>query len=115
MIVAGWGRTEVNRRSNVLKYTYLNQISNDICQSEYTAKEDRLGKLDIRDDQLCAKGQDKTDSCGGDSGGPLMAQVDGVWYLAGVVSFGTLKCDSSLPGVYTRISSFEDWLNQNLD
>ena len=32
------------------------------------------------------------------------------WYLAGVVSFGTQQCDSSLPGVYTRIPPFLPWI-----
>ena len=34
----------------------------------------------------------------------------GRWYLAGVVSFGTQRCDSSLPGVYTRVASYWEWL-----
>lgn len=49
---------------------------------------------------LCA-GRVNRDSCSGDSGG-------GLWYnetiLLGVVSFGSEKCGSRKPGVYTRIS-----------
>ena len=54
-----------------------------------------------------------TDSCSGDSGGPLMARTD-KWYLTGLVSFGTNECDSSLPGVYTRVSFFLDWILETL-
>ena len=63
-----------------------------------------------------------------------MAVLKGRWYLAGVVSFGTqrfililiflfgniftclsdffVRCDSSLPGVYTRVSSFWQWIEE---
>ena len=63
--------------------------------------------------QVCAKGDRGTDSCSGDSGGPLMVQTAGDqsrWFLTGVVSFGTNECDSSLPGVYTDIAAFYDWI-----
>ena len=41
-------------------------------------------------------------------------QVGNSWFLTGVVSFGTNACDSSLPGVYTRTSSFLPWLLDTL-
>ena len=62
---------------------------------------------------MCARGDSGTDSCSGDSGGPLMLQAGGEearWFLTGVVSFGTNECDSSLPGVYTDISAFYPWI-----
>ena len=37
-------------------------------------------------------------------------QVGAKWFLTGVVSFGTNECDSSLPGVYTSIKHFHDWI-----
>ena len=30
--------------------------------------------------------------------------------IIGVVSFGTNKCDSSVPGIYTRVSTYVDWI-----
>ena len=36
------------------------------------------------------------------------------WYLLGVVSFGTNTCDSSLPGVYSRLTSFIPWILDNV-
>ena len=58
------------------------------------------------------------DSCAGDSGGPLIARtqdgLSGIMYLKGVVSFGSNACQGSIPGVYTRVSNFMDWIIANL-
>ena len=32
----------------------------------------------------------------------------------GIVSFGSIKCDSSTPGVYTRVSKFLPWIKDNI-
>jgi len=115
--VAGWGRTEDAFRSDVLKYTSLTLLDNNKCDVLYkrALRDGKLGFLDdisILDSQVCARGKDSTDSCSGDSGGPLYAQDDeGIFRLLGVVSYGTNRCDSSLPGVYTRISSFMEWIH----
>ena len=49
----------------------------------------------------------------GDSGGPMVVQrEDGRFMLAGIISWG-IGC-AEVPGVYTRISEFKDWINQIL-
>jgi len=48
------------------------------------------------------------DACAGDSGGPLVVPVDNVYKLAGIVSWGSSKCNTY--GAYTRLSLFEDWI-----
>ena len=50
------------------------------------------------------------DSCPGDSGGPLVANVNGAPVQFGVVSFGG-DCGVGLPGVYTRVTTFTEWIN----
>merc|ERR1712013_712462 len=84
LVVAGWGRTERERSSSLLQYTFLDSVSMGECQAVYGAA--------------------------GEAGGPIMARVGNTWYLAGLVSFGTQQCDSSLPGIYTRISYFYSWI-----
>lgn len=75
---------------------------------------------EISDVQICAGGLIGKDSCGGDSGGPLMT-VESVrnqppaYYLLGVVSFGTTICGSTpQPGIYTRIASYLKWILDNM-
>ena len=35
---------------------------------------------------------------------------DNRYEAVGIVSFGSIKCDSSTPGVYTRVSEFLPWI-----
>lgn len=50
----------------------------------------------------------------GDSGGPLMLQVKGRWVQIGVVSFGNKCGEPGYPGVYTRVTHYFNWLQENL-
>jgi len=53
------------------------------------------------------------DTCGGDSGGPLLvATPEGGWLLAGITSWGTGCGDPNSFGVYTRSSSFRPWVRE---
>eukprot|EP00541_Cyclophora_tenuis_P012363 CAMPEP_0116557988 /NCGR_PEP_ID=MMETSP0397-20121206/9558_1 /TAXON_ID=216820 /ORGANISM="Cyclophora tenuis, Strain ECT3854" /LENGTH=181 /DNA_ID=CAMNT_0004083531 /DNA_START=175 /DNA_END=723 /DNA_ORIENTATION=+ len=59
------------------------------------------------------------DSCGGDSGGPLIVREDTgsahngavVVVLVGISSFGTGCGLVDYPGVYTRVSAYAEWIS----
>lgn len=61
------------------------------------------------------------DACQGDSGGPLMyaEKRRGVsgndFYQIGVVSFGYKCAEPGYYGVYTRVTAFLDWIQENLN
>lgn len=70
----------------------------------------------ISETQYCAYDPlGQKDSCQGDSGGPLQIYPYGtpVSKVVGVVSFG-VSCGSSFPGIYTRVASYIDWIEQHV-
>ncbi|XP_011170134.2 proclotting enzyme [Solenopsis invicta] len=54
------------------------------------------------------------DACQGDSGGPLLHQLaNGRWVNIGIVSWGIRCGEPGYPGIYTRVSSYLDWIFAN--
>ncbi|XP_071844188.1 chymotrypsin-1-like [Apostichopus japonicus] len=104
----GWGVTGDYLLSNVLQYTPLELYNNSMC-------EERFGYID--ETMLCA-GSQTSAACSGDSGGPLACYRNddpSVMELVGVVSFGIPECQAGVPGVYTRVSTFRDWIESRPD
>ncbi|XP_036593870.1 tryptase-like [Trichosurus vulpecula] len=83
------------------------------CDQEYTQRSVRESERMILDNMICA-GETGKDSCQGDSGGPLVCNVQDSWLQAGIVSWG-LDCGAPhRPGVYTLVTAFVDWINQQI-
>nr|XP_016996597.2 CLIP domain-containing serine protease B15 [Drosophila takahashii] len=100
---AGWGTTENEKVSRVLKTLELNELDASDCYNAFWVR--------TTENQICA-GHPIGDTCMGDSGGPLVQQVsiDGQmrYVQFGIVSFGSTQCRS--PGVYTRVTSYIEWI-----
>lgn len=105
-VVAGWGNTmEAGLKSRLLRQVTLPIISHTQCLPFYASS---LGSSA----NVCAGGAAATgrDSCQGDSGGPLFVLRDEMFVQAGIVSFGEGCARPDIPGVYTRLSSYTDWV-----
>lgn len=58
-----------------------------------------------------------TDSCKGDSGGPLMDldKETNRWVALGIVSVGPVRCGQSrVPGVYTKVANYIPWIKEHI-
>ncbi|CAK1550568.1 unnamed protein product [Leptosia nina] len=111
MTVAGWGKTETKSMSDVKLKVSLPIIDPKECKTVYSA----VTRL-ITNNQMCAGGSEGQDSCRGDSGGPLMAEVSKNWFVFGVVSYGPSPCGSQgWPGVYTRVTAYIYWILANME
>ena len=120
LIVAGWGKTENgyseakwNDDLSKLDHTY---VSNENCTKEWRSKVRRT--LTVPTSQICATGKQlKSDSCKGDSGGPLMAmnKISGQMEVIGIISLGVRICNSKKPTIRTRVGTYLDWIYEFLD
>jgi len=112
--IAGWGRTEVDVAESFSPFLQFAQVPvRDISSCEQLFSQGRR-PLSLPG-RLCAgRGVNMTDTCRGDSGGPLMVVVDfGVRYIqTGISSFGADRC-GQVSG-YTRVLDYIDWIEETL-
>ncbi|CAG9832380.1 unnamed protein product [Diabrotica balteata] len=112
LLVTGWGKTSVyneDDRSIILQKAKLVPVSVTSCNNTYSTRS--LGIQTIENTQICAFGN-SSDACWGDSGGPLqIKERTGAFSIVGIVSYGA-GCGGKIPGVYTRVSQFVDWIEK---
>ncbi|GMH36813.1 hypothetical protein BSKO_04686 [Bryopsis sp. KO-2023] len=118
LATAGWGKMTNKRDSipEVLQFAdQVEYVSNKNCRQRWP---------DLRGDMVCSFSRSQG-VCTGDSGGPLLIADSKDGYsiiggnpefdvLIGIVSFGPRRCDSTLPDVFTRVSSFRKWIDKKM-
>lgn len=48
----------------------------------------------------------------GDSGAPLLCRKRGAYFLFGVVTWGSRRCDADKPTIFSRISDYHSWITE---
>lgn len=108
-IVTGWGTTENGTTSDVMLETTIKRHPRGTCAMSFARE--------IKASQLCA-GDLESDSCRGDSGGPLayvaLYEDKQRFVQFGIVSYGAHACGSGYPAVYTNVASFMPWITKIL-
>uniref|UniRef100_A0A3Q2TF79 Peptidase S1 domain-containing protein n=1 Tax=Fundulus heteroclitus TaxID=8078 RepID=A0A3Q2TF79_FUNHE len=99
--ITGWGNIGSGEKLQV----EVPVVGNRQCKCSY-------GESSITDNMICAGLQEEgKDSCQGDLGGPMVSKQGDRWIQAGIVSFGRGCAEPDYPGVYTRVSQYESWIN----
>ncbi|XP_031240157.1 renal glandular kallikrein-like isoform X2 [Mastomys coucha] len=105
-LASGWGSITPKEEceSDDLQCVYLKLMPNEICAKGLNGK--------VTDTMLCAGEMDGSkDTCGGDSGGPLIC--DGV--LQGITSFGPSPCAKpTVPAIYTKLIIYKSWIKDTM-
>ncbi|CAI6349515.1 unnamed protein product [Macrosiphum euphorbiae] len=113
LIVLGWGATRFRGpRATSLMEVAVRAMNNSECKRAFDKN-----NVTIYDTMLCAGSSiERRDACQGDSGGPLMlAAGSHQHYLVGIVSFGYKCGEPGYPGVYTRVTSYIKWIEDNMN
>ncbi|XP_030567789.1 brachyurin-like [Drosophila novamexicana] len=106
-IASGWGKISDSATAvhDILQYITVPIMSNSGCSPWYVGA--------VSSTNICIKTTGGTSTCNGDSGGPLVLADDSNT-LIGATSFGiALGCEVGWPGVFTRITSYVDWIEEH--
>ncbi len=102
----GWGMADSGTNwyyPSKLRQVNLPVVSNTYCNASYP--------YTLLSSQLCAGYFSGKDVCNGDSGGPIITEIDGKQVHVGLVSYGMPCADyQGWYGVYTRTSEFVDFI-----
>lgn len=110
--ITGWGNTsQGGSGSDILQYIEVPVIS---------PNDPGLGNnISINNNNEFFAGlvDGGADSCQGDSGGPVAVRnaEDTEWLLIGITSWGYGCAQDGYPGVYTKVSNYINWINNNTD
>lgn len=83
-----------------LKAVYVQVVNKKKCKKNF-----RRNNEPVTANMFCA-GDETSDSCQGDSGGPAVFNDK----LYGVTSWGIGCGRESLPGIYTKVANYYDWV-----
>ena len=117
--VTGWGKKKFGKEGkyqDILKKIDLPVFGRQKCTEMF--RKTRLGKNYVLSETLiCAGGEAGKDSCTGDGGSPLVCPVpgnEGYYYQAGIVAWGIGCGGNNIPGAYTNVAFFADWIEEEI-
>ena len=100
----GWGLDQNKKLADTLHYSNL--LLQDSTSKKYWGKFFNSNTMISAGKYITAE-KKWSGSCNGDSGGPLLAKVNGINYVVGVTSWGAQECRVEAPSVFSRVSYYE--------
>ncbi|PNF30937.1 Tryptase-2 [Cryptotermes secundus] len=115
----GWGKDSYGKEGRywvILKKVQLPVVPRAACVE--ALHKTRLGPyFKLHESFICAGGEQGKDTCKGDGGGPLVcpfANDPSHYQQAGIVAWGIGCGENNVPGVYTNVALFRDWIDEQI-
>lgn len=112
--VIGWGKQGDSAVDYERQIRQVNLEVTDWKKCKYAIEHAEIQvPYQLTDHMFCAGGGLGHDSCSGDSGGPFLCNLDkskDTWFVAGIVSWGVACAYPNVPGVYTNVPGYLDWI-----
>lgn len=114
-MIFGWGKMSTTTiRLPEIQYLDVPLVPWDLCLRVYGSTGALDSQQSVEGQWLCAGGEAK-DACQGFGGAPLVVKEQGVYKQVGIMSFGSDSCGGSrIPSVYSAISYFYSWIQENI-
>jgi secreted trypsin-like serine protease len=109
-VISGWGRTSSsNTLPNVLQKASITILTTAQCQQQ--------GSSGVWANHICIRdNSNQAGACNGDSGGPCNCPSGSTSLVTGIASFVWASggnCLTTRPSVYTRVSTYLQWITNN--
>jgi len=114
---AGWGKDEFSGSFQFIQHKVDVPLvpasqCNTALKRALNQKKPGVGdRFQLTQGEVCAGTENGKDACTGDGGSPLVCQAQsGRWTVVGLVAWG-IGCGSHVPGVYTNVHHYKQWIN----
>ncbi|KAG5669664.1 hypothetical protein PVAND_017547 [Polypedilum vanderplanki] len=94
--------------SETLNFVSMPVISNEECIT-------RLPSEIITSETFCTNTIDERSTCPGDNGGGAFTTIESRRILIGIASLYVDQCQIGVPAIFTRVTEFINWLEENFD
>ncbi|XP_037711711.1 phenoloxidase-activating factor 2-like [Drosophila subpulchrella] len=117
-IMAGWGKPSYQdpQNSKKQKQVELPMVMREECQNKL--RRTSMGRdFNLHESLICAGGERDQDACTGDGGSPLFCPLENDpnrYEQAGIVSFGIRCGQENVPGTFTNVALFRDYIDLKL-
>ncbi|XP_064106740.1 chymotrypsinogen A-like isoform X1 [Macrobrachium nipponense] len=110
-IATGWGSLDYGTPvfPSELQEVEVDVVNNSVCLGSN-------GMFSVITDNMLCAGSDAggNGTCQGDSGGPLVVETGGIFTQIGATSLGIGCGSENFYGVYTRLTSYVDWISSKV-
>ncbi|XP_049617469.1 ovochymase-1 isoform X1 [Syngnathus scovelli] len=105
-VSAGWGATSATAALDPqrLHHARVALVEHGQCRAEW-------GRDLVDDAHVCAHAVAGA-ACMGDSGAPLFCQKHGTYFLFGLLTWGSRRCEPGKPAVFSKVADYHSWIGE---